>query len=176
MIELFAGVVLASAAVWFVLRPIVKPETAGRGTGDEGGVGEGEGDDPEDDLSARAVALRALKEIEFDRATGKLSDSDYDALRVKYTAEALAALREGEEGRGKGAGYVEAAHPRYPSPFPLPPSPVCANCGPRAERDAAYCSSCGCRLTAAPGFCRRCGAGLEDGATYCAHCGVRVAA
>jgi hypothetical protein len=173
IIELVAGVVLASAAVWFVLRPIVKPEAAGRGTGDGGGVGEGEGDDPEDDLSARAVAVRALKEIEFDRATGKLSDADYDALRVKYTAEAIAALRAGEPGSGKREGGSVGAHPL---PAPRSPLPVCSTCGSRPERGAVFCSSCGRRLTAAPGFCGRCGAGLEDGATYCAHCGVRVAA
>jgi hypothetical protein len=57
--------------------------------------------DPEDDLSTRAVALRALKEIEFDRATGKLADADYDALKQRYTAEALEA-----------AGGCPAAFPR----------------------------------------------------------------
>src|SRR2546425_7709399 len=91
MLELVAGVLLAAGAVYFVLRPILHPELDGGGKGDEGGVDEGA--DPEDDLSPGAVALRALKEIEFDRATGKLSDADYDALKQKYTAEALVALR-----------------------------------------------------------------------------------
>jgi hypothetical protein len=40
-------------------------------------------------------ALRAIKDVEFERATGKLSDADYEELRSFYTvkaAEALAAL------------------------------------------------------------------------------------
>src|SRR5205085_10362749 len=38
-------------------------------------------------------AIVALREIEFDRATGKLSDSDYAELKSRYTARALAAMR-----------------------------------------------------------------------------------
>jgi hypothetical protein len=109
MLELLAGIVLAAGGVYVVLRPVLRPAVAGRGREDEGAVDEGA--DPEDDLSPRAVALRALKEIEFDRATGKLADVDYDALKAKYTAEALAALRaEGE--------------PRGGPPPPPPPAPA----------------------------------------------------
>jgi len=67
MLELIAGILLAAGAVYFVLRPIFRPETAGNGNRETGNVSEGE--DPDDDFSSRAVALRALKEIEFDRAT-----------------------------------------------------------------------------------------------------------
>src|SRR3989454_10123305 len=75
MLEVITGILLAAGAVYFVLRPILHPELPESGKEGEGGLEEGE--DPEDDLSPRAVALRALKEIEFDRATGKLSDADY---------------------------------------------------------------------------------------------------
>ena len=39
---------------------------------------------------AEGTAVAALREIEFDKATGKLSDKDYDALRMMYTRDALA--------------------------------------------------------------------------------------
>ena len=91
MLELIAGILLAAGAVYFVLRPLLAAGAAASGTADGGEVEEGA--DPDDDLSPRAVALRALREIEFDRATGKLSDADYDELKAKYTTEALAALR-----------------------------------------------------------------------------------
>ena len=86
LLELTLAVLLATGAVYFVLRPIFRVTPSGS----EGG--EGEGDDSEEDQSPRAVALRALKEIEFDRATGKLSDADYDALKKQYTGMALDAL------------------------------------------------------------------------------------
>jgi len=58
VLELVAGILLAAGAVYFVLRPIFRPEPKGDGNRDTGIVNEGE--DPEDDLSPRAVALRAL--------------------------------------------------------------------------------------------------------------------
>ena len=164
------GILLAAGAVYFVLRPILAPPAA------EDELGEGEveeGADPDDDLSPRAVAVRALKEIEFDRATGKLSDSDYDALKAKYTAEALAALRAEQPGREKReTGNVVA--PSFP--VSRVPYPVCPTHGPRPESDAHFCSECGRRLGAAPGYCARCGSSLEQEARYCHSCGARVAA
>jgi len=170
--ELVAGVLLALGAVWYVMGPVLRPAVAGRGAG-PGGASD-EAADAEDDLSPRAVALRALKEIEFDRATGKLADADYDELKQRYTAEALTALR-GEEGRGKREEErgAEAGATLPPSPFPVP---VCPDHGPAAERDAVFCSTCGRRLASGPGFCSRCGTALEPGASFCNACGVPVAA
>ena len=168
MLELVAGVLLSTAAVYFVLRPIFRPETADL---DRGGVDVDA--DLDDDPSSRAQALRALREIEFDRATGKLSDADYDALRAQYTAQAIEALRgeDGEEGRGKGEGALPPTRP--PSPFPLP---VCPVDGPRPESDAVFCSVCGRRLGARAGYCSRCGTTLESDAHFCSRCGSKVAA
>lgn len=156
-----------------MLEPILHPKNGGRGTGDEG-RGLDEGADPDDDLSPRAVALRALKEIEFDRATGKLSDADYETLQAKYMAEALAALRR-EERSGKREAELPA-----PTKSTLPSSDVprrsCPTHGPRPESDAQFCSECGSRLGSAPGYCSRCGTSLERDARYCHSCGARVAA
>jgi hypothetical protein len=161
MFELIAGILLAAGAVFFVLQPILRPEMTGNENREAGNVDEG--DDPDDDLSPRAVALRALKEIEFDRATGKLSDADYETLRSRYTSEALAALRTEE--------------PAAPSsPVSRVPSPACPSHGPRPETDAQFCSDCGRRLATAPGYCARCGTALEHDAHYCHSCGARVAA
>jgi hypothetical protein len=166
MLELIVGTLLAAGAMYYVLRPVLRPTTA-----DPEPAGD-EGEDPEDDLSPQAVALRALKEIEFDRATGKLSGVDYDALRAKYSAEALVALR-GDEGRGTGEGSMRSVTARPPSPVPRPSCPVD---GPPPEPGAVFCSTCGRRLGTAPAYCARCGSALETDARYCNRCGARVAA
>lgn len=168
ILELVVGILLAAGATYFVLRPILRPPPtspalASGAAGTDQHIDEGE--DPEDDLSPQAVALRALKEIEFDKATGKLSDRDYDELKAKYTAEALAALR-GDEGR-------ERAPTRPSSPVP---HASCPEHGPRPEKDVVFCSECGRRLGTAPGYCARCGTGLVTDARYCNACGARVAA
>jgi hypothetical protein len=180
MLELIGGILLAAGAVYFVLQPILRPDSSGGEQRDVGSVNEG--DDPDDDFSPGAVALRALKEIEFDRATGKLSDADYDALKGKYTSEALAALRAERarsEMRDAGSAASDAAShpaPRIPHPASRIPHPICPTHGPRSESDAAFCSECGRRLATAPGYCARCGTALERDAHYCHSCGARVAA
>jgi len=168
MLELIVGILLATGATYFVLRPILRSESdVDIPLGDEG-------DDPNDDMSAQAVALRALKEIEFDRATGKLSDADYDELHAKYTQEALTALR-GDAGSGmRDAGSVAPRAPTHPAS--RIPDLVCPADGPRPERDAVFCSTCGRRLGTATGYCARCGSALESDARYCNRCGSRVAA
>ncbi len=174
MLELLAGIVLATGAVYFVLLPILRPGFAESARGEGGG--EDEGEDPEDDLSPQTVALRALKEIEFDRATGKLSDADYDTLKAKYTAEALAALRTEAAPRGGPAPTAQRVAAVAGPPRGARPAPVCPTHGPRPESDAAFCSECGRRLATAPGYCARCGTSLERDAHYCHACGARVAA
>jgi hypothetical protein len=165
--ELAAGLALAAVAVFFVLRPIITPPVPGS----DSASADMDAEDPEDDLSPRSVALRALKEIEFDRATGKLSDADYDALRAEYTTEALAALR--------ADAAAPAATPAISRPRTIAPPAARATCpthGVRPEAEARFCSACGRRLSPATGFCAKCGTALEPEARFCATCGRRVAA
>jgi rRNA maturation endonuclease Nob1 len=113
--------------------------------------------------------------VEFDRHTGKLSDSDYATLKATYTREALAAIRT-EQATTEQATItavnddeVEATILRY-----RVARRECPTCGPRPEPDAVYCSSCGRRLG---GPCDRCGASVpEAGARFCARCGHQFAA
>ncbi len=138
--------------------------------------------DPEE--TPKGVALTALKEIEFDRETGKLSDADYEFLKAKYTGQALEALRA-EKASGE-VGDVEAmiaarvqslrsAATLTPSTLSPEIAPSCPTCGPRPETDAVFCSTCGARLPLA-GTCADCGAALGADSRFCERCGARVAA
>src|SRR5262249_7511276 len=59
------------------------------------------------DGDAEDSAIVALREIEFDRATGKLSDADYAELRRTYTERALYELRS-EASQAEPADPIEA--------------------------------------------------------------------
>jgi hypothetical protein len=112
-------------------------------------------------------AVIALREIEFDLVTGKLSDVDYEELRARYTQRALEAMRAGSAATPGDA--AEAAVLAYRERLKR-----CGRCGPRPEPDAVYCSSCGLYL---PGSCAACGASVtEPGAAYCTSCGHALAA
>ena len=160
MLALIIGTLLAIGALMFVLFPLfagalIAPPRARAGARQAAGAAEQE-------------AIVALREIEFDRATGKLSDSDYDELRVRYTERALHAMRRGGA-PAPGDDPLEAAVRAYRARMS-----VCAACGPRPEPDAIYCSNCGIFL---PGACGNCGSAVtEPGAAYCTGCGRQLAA
>lgn len=162
MTTLLVGTVLALAALGFVLWPLFRDQAAPvppplLST-----------DRSASEHAAAQRAVDALREVEFDRETGKLSDHDYAALRAAYTREALAALRA-EDAADVGDDEVEAVVLAYRARHP-----VCVACGPRPEPDAIYCSSCGRWLA---GRCGRCGAEVtEPGARFCAACGGTLAA
>lgn len=125
--------------------------------------------------SEREAAVAALREIEFDRETGKLSDADYAELKARYTTQAILAMREeGAAARASASARVsdeevEAALRAYRSA-----QPACAACGPRPEIDATFCSNCGRYLH---DRCADCGAPVEAlDARYCVNCGTRLAA
>jgi hypothetical protein len=156
---LIVGAILAVFALVFVLYPLFADAShAVRRSGDHDAPAPG------------AEAVQALREIEFDRETGKLSDSDYDALKARYTRDAVAAFRdEDAELSGASGDAAEAVILRYRQR-----QQGCAVCGPRPEPDAIYCSTCGRYLAAS---CARCHAPVtEVGARYCGACGETLAA
>jgi hypothetical protein len=115
MIAMLVGTVLALAALAYVLYPLLRES--------DGHNGSERVSSQSDDTEMTAV--NALREVEFDYATGKLSDSDYRALKTSYTRDAAAELADrATSGR------------------------ECPACGARPEVDAAYCSNCGRALAA----------------------------
>jgi hypothetical protein len=84
VIALVIGTVLAVGALAFVLYPLFFDAPVARRPVQRAS------DSLSDD-----VAVAALREIEFDRATGKLSDPDYAQLKEQYTRQALASMRRG---------------------------------------------------------------------------------
>ena len=158
MLALIVGSLLAVSALAFVLFPLLvrRAPSAGARTATAR-------------IAPAAVedeAVVALREIEFDRATGKLSDADYEELKARYTMRALESLRAHA---ASPEDVAEAAVFAYRSRLRS-----CVTCGPRSEVDAVYCSTCGTYL---PGACGSCGAVVSEfGAAFCTSCGRELAA
>jgi hypothetical protein len=86
LVGLALGAALAVIAVTFVARPFLRESPRGESTS------------PADDarirlLEQRDRALGALKELEFDHRTGKVSDADYRALVGPLRREVAIALQ-----------------------------------------------------------------------------------
>ena len=162
MLALALGTLLAVAALAYVLHPLLfDVRTAGTRAPSRVPRAAQAGDED---------AVAALREIEFDRATGKLSDTDYAELKARYTARALEAMRV-EEGSESAVAQdaVEATVLAYRARLRS-----CARCGPRPEPDSVYCSNCGTYLDEK---CEGCGRVVEEpGAAFCSGCGRQLAA
>ena len=101
------GALLAVACVLLVALPYLRePETAHDALDEPGEL-----DRRRLELAeARDRALAALKELEFDHRTGKVSDEDYRVLVGPLRREAAAALRALEP-RTRAAARVRAERP-----------------------------------------------------------------
>ncbi|HSQ29875.1 MAG TPA: zinc ribbon domain-containing protein [Gemmatimonadaceae bacterium] len=160
---LLAGTLLAVGALAYVLYPLFFGTTRPLRAATVASQSEGDS------------AVVALRELEFDRATGKLSDSDYAELKARYTRQAVEAMRRGAAVGATGSlpgkasdDEVEALVRAYRE------SRACPTCGPRPESDAIYCSNCGRYLR---DRCAECGAPVTTpDARYCTSCGNRLAA
>ncbi len=115
MTALLIGTALAVASLCYVLYPLLRSTQAVTPPA------------PRPDIGAerQGYAVDALRELEFDRQTGKISDADYAPLKARYTEQAVAVMRATSTG-GK----------------------TCPNCGPRQEADAEFCSNCGAQVGA----------------------------
>ena len=54
--------------------------------------------------SEREMALSALRDLEDDRATGKVSDADYAVLQARYTERAVEVLKKLDEAEAASRG------------------------------------------------------------------------
>jgi hypothetical protein len=116
-------------------------------------------------------SIRALREIEFDRATGKLSDADYAELKRDYGNRAVREMRLA--GTPPPATPTEDAVEAKVRAWRASHA-ECRTCGVRPESDAIYCSTCGGYLDAR---CGTCGTEItESSAGFCSACGAGLGA
>lgn len=102
VLTLAAGTLLAGITVfWASLRTLVG-ETPLSGA-DAYALGA-----PRAEEEQKRAVLRALKDLEFERSVGKISDEDYKALVERYRAEAKRLLRVLDEGAQPEREKVEA--------------------------------------------------------------------
>ena len=177
MLELVAGIVVAMIALWAVLEPLLRSsanlETPAPDLDDDDLMM-----DLEESGSAKVQALLALREIEFDRATGKLSDADYTSLKQKYSRSALAAIRDekAEEGQADRSGETAPDAEAVIAEAKSRRSGECPTCQYAVEPGSVFCSNCGRSLTQADASprCWVCGADRPANAKFCGECGATL--
>lgn len=123
------GVIMVSAVAVAIVLPLLRGDP-------------GEAERPDERVEQlqheKAVALLAIREADFDRATGKLSDDDYAILRSTYEQRALGVLRQLDTLASAPAVAPEPAAAGTPAAF-------CPSCGRRFSDGDRFCAGCGAR-------------------------------
>jgi hypothetical protein len=102
----------------------------------------------------KALTLRSIKELEFDRAMGKVSPQDFDDMAGRLRARALGIMKQLDAGQNAYRELIEKELAqrvgRPPEPVVAPPRPAGAcDCGTSNDPDVRFCKSCGSKLRAA---------------------------
>jgi hypothetical protein len=94
----------------------------------------------------KRLLLKAIKEVEFDRDTGKLDDREAEAAIQRYRGKAVEILRllEAEPQRR----YEEQIEAELARRLATAPAAGCVACGAANDDDAAFCKKCGLKLEA----------------------------
>ncbi len=131
----------------------------------------------------RALAVQGLRELEFDREMGKLSDADYDSMHKALEDRALTAMaaieriRDDKGGNAKKGSVTPLTRPApvprridpvptlvvHREPPPRPPQPVSQQ-QPSPSASASH----------KPRFCPECGMRAAGDSKFCAQCGIAI--
>ena len=101
----------------------------------------------------KMLTLRAIKELEFDRAMGKIAEGDFDIMRDRLRARALRLITQLDGASvyremierdlaARGPGAREAPGAAAP-PAVTSARPACTECGTANDPDARFCKGCG---------------------------------
>lgn len=91
----------------------------------------------------KTLVLRSIKELEFDRAMGKVAEEDFNEMVGRLRARALTLMRQLEA----GTSYREMIEKDLAAK--LGPDAAVARacaCGTANDRDAKFCKNCGAKL------------------------------
>jgi ribosomal protein L40E len=115
----------------------------------------------------KTLVLRAIKDLEFDHAMGKLSDDDFAEMGARLRGRAAGLLRQLDAGSGYrqaiqleidkriGKAPARAAIAREPAPTPAatteaipsqPTTKICLSCSTPNDVDARFCKGCGAEM------------------------------
>lgn len=96
----------------------------------------------------KTLVLRAIKDLEFDRAMGKVSEKDFAEMSARLRARAASLLRQLDRGTGYREQIEREIAARVGGPAPSRPSARACVCGTANDPDARFCKSCGSKLAA----------------------------
>ena len=109
----------------------------------------------------KVLALRSIKELEFDRAMGKVSEKDFAEMSARLRARASRLMRQIDAGVGYRDEIEREIARRIGSAGPVAPARAPEAAPPVTPPNAgAFCTACGTRHDPDDRFCKQCGKAL----------------
>jgi hypothetical protein len=99
----------------------------------------------------KLLTLRSIKELEFDRAMGRLSDEDWTEMSGRLRARAARLIKQLDAGAGYRGQIEKDLAKRMEGSQKAPAERtdrVCASCATTNDPDAKFCKQCGAALAA----------------------------
>ena len=100
----------------------------------------------------KQMTLRSIKELEFDRAMGRLSDEDWKEMSGRLRSRVARVMKQLDTGSGYRDQIEKDLAKRIGEGASEPRSAkalaerVCASCNTSNDADAKFCKSCGAKL------------------------------
>jgi hypothetical protein len=188
--SLLLGLALLLVVAFIVARPLIEKR----------GLREKEFGPADRLLAQRETVLNALRDLDFDHTTGKITAEDYAPQRAELVAQGVAVLKQLDElgvapngasasaddeieravrARRKVApravddlieGEVAA---RRRARAPAADAVTCPQCGASAQASDKFCPQCGAALSIT---CPECGRPARPDDKFCAGCGAKLLA
>jgi len=104
----------------------------------------------------KTLVLRSIKELEFDRAMGKVSEADFQEMGQRLRARAIRLMKQLDVEAVDFLAVIERELEERLGRTAEPPPPAaevatltCGRCGTSNDRDARFCKECGATLSGA---------------------------
>ncbi len=102
----------------------------------------------------KTLVLRSIKELEFDRAMGKVSEADFEEMGRRLRARAIRLMKQLDV---EAVDFLAVIERELEERLGRPPEPVtaaggaskrtCGGCGASNDGDARFCKACGAALS-----------------------------
>ena len=153
--SLIIGLVLLGIALYIIAMPFRQKE--GKGAGKSKAAASNE--------RRREEVLLALRDLEFDFKTGKVTEEDFRPLHAQLIAEAARFVESEKEDDQQLEALIQTRRTAKALQ-------KCDSCGAPMNAGQKFCSKCG--ATAKTESCPSCGKKIHAGDLFCSSCGTRI--
>ena len=117
-------------------------------------------------VTRREAVLSAIRDLDFDFKTGKVSEEDYTPLRAQLMAEAAQYIEQETAEEKKLEALIQTRRASQKQTM------NCDQCGAPMETGQKFCSKCGAAVHKES--CPSCGQKIRSGDQFCSSCGTRL--